>query len=98
MAWTLQWMNSKAEIFPFDGRGLTLARGTYRKGVSFDLSEVWRLYSTRKERPAGQNEFYILPVAIHEIGHVLGLEHSPLFTDVMVRNLKKLCDNSHIMY
>ena len=37
---TLNWMNARGEVFPFDGRGLTLARGTPSEGVKLGMCFV----------------------------------------------------------
>ena len=60
--------------FPFDGAGGTLAHGFYPgSGIGgdlhFDADESW----TDKETPPYHNLFV---VAVHEIGHCLGLTHS----------------------
>lgn len=53
---------------PFDGRGNVLAHATYGF-AHFDDSEYW---STRLD--SGATNLYA--VAVHEIGHILGLDHS----------------------
>jgi len=60
----------------FDGPGNELAHAWYPKhgGVHFDDDETW--YSSAKYE-AGRSDFInLLLVAIHEIGHALGLPHA----------------------
>jgi len=68
--------------YPFDGRGGTLAHAFYphnNEGLSgdvhFDDAEEFTLGST-----AGRN---LLWVAVHEIGHSIGLEHSNVKAAIM---------------
>lgn len=60
---------------PFDGRGNVLAHAYYGF-AHFDNSEFW---STRLD--SGSTNLYA--VAVHEIGHVLGLDHSNIKRTMM---------------
>lgn len=60
---------------PFDGRGNILAHASYGF-VHFDDSENW---STRLD--SGVTNLY--SVAVHEIGHTLGLDHSTIRSTMM---------------
>ena len=67
--------------FPFDGAGGVLAHGFYPgPGIGgdlhFDAEENW----TDQETPPGHNLFV---VAVHEIGHCLGLTHSQSADSIM---------------
>jgi matrix metalloproteinase-14 (membrane-inserted) len=63
--------------YAFDGRGKTLAHAFFpQKGnMHFDEDETWTSEST-----SGTN---ILQVAIHELGHSLGLDHSEVKDAIM---------------
>ena len=78
----------------FDGPGGTLAVAD-AGGITFDYHEEWLLQGMDNK----PNAFFLLPVALHEIGHCLGLTHAPLseYRDVMnpyyVANKVRLSDN-----
>jgi len=69
---------SRTNPFLFDGAGGVLAKGS-KDRLEFDASERWLLQGQEEKR----NQFYVLPVAVHEVGHILGLEHSKNMNDVM---------------
>jgi Matrixin len=83
--------------YDFDFRGGVLAHAFYPaagKGgdAHFDLAEKWTTYGEEKS-------ISLLHVAIHEIGHSLGLLHSSLKTSIMYPWYKKqfeLSENDHI--
>lgn len=58
--------------YPFDGFGGTLAHALApsRGWLHFDADESWSVNP-------GQNQVDLESVAVHEIGHVLGLGHEP---------------------
>jgi Matrixin/Putative peptidoglycan binding domain/Clostridial hydrophobic W len=69
---------------PFDGVGNILAHafypppcgGTHSGKMHFDDDELWAL-------AGGANQFDVETVALHEIGHLLGLAHSTVVGSVM---------------
>ena len=62
---TVSW--SAPSAVNFDGPGGCLAKAD-EASVTFDGGEVWRLQGSKPKR----NAFFLLPVALHEIGHVRG--------------------------
>jgi len=84
---TIQWSErSSGSEFAFDGPGGALAAAT-KSSISFDASERWELSSSRHPHREifdwDEHYFKLLPVAMHEMGHVLGLTHSDEPASVM---------------
>ena len=71
--------NSKRSLDTFDGPGGKLAIAN-AKGIVFDSAERWELQGVKhkqREWISWENEYFqLLPVALHEVGHVIGLGHS----------------------
>lgn len=91
---SIRWTDqSRTNDFLFDGPGGTLAKAT-RDNLEFDAAERWELQSNED---APSTHFFFLPVALHELGHVIGLGHSKEMQDVMAPyyfpNKVKLTEN-----
>ncbi|KAG5860632.1 Matrilysin, partial [Gonioctena quinquepunctata] len=72
------------DVFPFDGPGHTLAHAFFPSqqdplggDIHFDDDEYWVDDNSKNEG----TDFYA--VALHELGHSLGLAHSPVESSVM---------------
>jgi len=70
---------SSENKFLFDGKGGELARaGHEEKGsvgyIKFDCAEKWYTQSQKARR--GKDDYGILPVVLHEMGHIMGLGHA----------------------
>ncbi|KAI1303219.1 Matrix metalloproteinase-14 [Halotydeus destructor] len=71
---------------PFDGPGLSLAHAFYPEfggDLHFDDTEDWSVPSLQQRFGLGEDDTDFLSIAIHEIGHSLGLFHSSDQTAVM---------------
>ena len=86
--------------YPFDGPGLILAHAYYPYefgdlggDIHFDEDEDWRVNVT--ETGSGMDFF---TVAQHEIGHFLGLSHSPVSDSVMYPYYKGKQGNQGVGY
>lgn len=76
---SVTWGNrSPDNLFQLDGPGGALAHTT-KEYLQFDSSERWMCQG----EAAAPGRFYLFPVALHEVGHVLGLTHSNNPADVM---------------
>merc|ERR1712130_583317 len=75
-----QWSDSSGvNEFLFDGKGGELARAgmneeTKISFIQFDMAEKWYVQSQKSKKEPG--DYGLLPVVLHESGHVLGLGHS----------------------
>ena len=77
---------------PIDGEGGILAHtlggpppnvfGDQAGDIHFDDSETWTLYN----RPNNEQPIDLVTVAVHEIGHALGLDHTTVQGSLMLSN------------
>merc|ERR1712228_343525 len=75
----ISWDEDEENLFRFDGAGGALAHAGFdpETKVSFlhlDIAERW-VTQTQLDQ-IQPNDFVLLPVVLHEMGHVLGLGHS----------------------
>jgi len=91
---------SHGDYYPFDGPGLILAHayypyefGDFGGDIHFDEDEDWRANVT--DLWSGMDFF---TVAQHEIGHSLGLSHSPVADSVMYPYYKGKQGNQGVGY
>ncbi|CAH0555741.1 unnamed protein product [Brassicogethes aeneus] len=85
------------DMFPFDGEGSVLAHAFFPNSgiggdIHFDDDEKWADL-TNGEGNANQDGTDFFSVALHELGHSLGLQHSPVASSVMFAYYKGF-DNS----
>lgn len=85
---------SGLECAPFDGVGKSLAHALYPPigDIHFDIEERWTL-TGRSTRDVVN--FYVC--ALHEIGHALGLDHSPYRDSIMYERLQNSFNNNSII-
>ncbi|XP_072376121.1 matrix metalloproteinase-24-like, partial [Diabrotica undecimpunctata] len=75
------------DSFPFDGRSGILAHAFFPDelnqlggDIHFDADEHW-IDKSQKDHDEDGTDFYV--VALHELGHSLGLAHSPVRSSIM---------------
>lgn len=83
------WTSLRVGLSSIDGKGGTLGVATLwnsgttttKSTVEFDLADLATASYTTSSPPAGVVSFY--QIALHKIGHVLGLNHSTIYNDIM---------------
>lgn len=83
------WVNLRVGLSSIDGVGRTLGTATIwnsgttmtKSAVEFDQADMATATYVTSAPPPGVVSFY--QTALHEIGHVLGLNHSTVYNDLM---------------
>uniref|UniRef100_A0A914PBK2 Peptidase metallopeptidase domain-containing protein n=1 Tax=Panagrolaimus davidi TaxID=227884 RepID=A0A914PBK2_9BILA len=71
------------DAIEFDGRGGTFAHADSKGTIHFDGDEKWKIYSSSDLKDSKTID--LLSAAVHEIGHVLGLDHSNADGSIMAQ-------------
>uniref|UniRef100_A0A914PUK8 Peptidase metallopeptidase domain-containing protein n=1 Tax=Panagrolaimus davidi TaxID=227884 RepID=A0A914PUK8_9BILA len=84
------------DFYAFDGSGNTLAHAIHGGYVHFDADETWKIYKLHEKVEYGKED--LLSVAIHEIGHSLGLKHTNVLNSLMQESINYSDKNGNYVF